>query len=309
MRQIATLDDPASAERFAGYLQLQGIQTQLLPEEKGTAIWVYDEDQVEQARRELELFRAEPTHSRYLQAAREARKIQRKTPSVAESLPTNADEGGLLRQIPLTLTLLGIALVVALLTQFGSRRDSYLMELLSITRYVSHGDYIQYRPGLPAIRSGEIWRLITPAFLHFDFLHLAFNGLMLLSLGGAVERARGTLKLLLLFVVLAVGSNVAEYYVQWKIPQEGGPALVWDESPLFGGLSGVLYGLFGYAWMKSRFEPELGLMASRETVLILMGWFIVCLIGLIPNVANVAHASGLLMGLAIGYAPCLWRKR
>jgi GlpG protein len=78
-------------------------------------------------------------------------------------------------------------------------------------------------------------------------------------------------------------------------------------------MSGVVYGLFGYVWMKARFQPELGLGIGPQTITILMIWFFLCmtpwfqsLIG--SGVANMAHASGLLAGMLIGYAPVVWRS-
>ena len=78
-------------------------------------------------------------------------------------------------------------------------------------------------------------------------------------------------------------------------------------------MSGVVYGLFGYVWMKARFQPELGLAISPNTILFMMLWFFLCMTPWIHSlfgsgVANVAHASGLIAGMLIGYAPVLWRS-
>ena len=84
-----------------------------------------------------------------------------------------------------------------------------------------------------------------------------------------------------------------------------------SDGPAFGGMSGVLYGLFGYAWMKTRFAPELGVTLSPQTVTTLLVWFVLCLSpflqAVIGPVANVAHAVGLLVGVAAGVAPHLPR--
>ena len=130
--------------------------------------------------------------------------------------------------------------------------------------------------------------------------------MMLLSLGGQVEASRGTVRFLALVLVLAVVSNLCEYYLEWDI--RNNPPLSWKASPLFGGMSGVIYGLFGYAWMKQRFAPGLGLRLRRETVIIMLGWFVLCLTGLAGSIANVAHASGLILGVVIGVIPRLWKR-
>jgi GlpG protein len=80
-------------------------------------------------------------------------------------------------------------------------------------------------------------------------------------------------------------------------------------NPLFGGMSGVLYGLSGYAWMKGRFAPELGIFLDPTLIFMMLAWFVFCLLGVIGSVANVAHGVGLLMGIAIGIAPHVFRRR
>jgi hypothetical protein len=39
----------------------------------------------------------------------------------------------------------------------------------------------------------------------------------------------------------------------------------------------------------------------------MIGWLVVCYLGIIPHVANTAHAVGLVAGIVIGYAPKLVR--
>jgi GlpG protein len=71
--------------------------------------------------------------------------------------------------------------------------------------------------------------------------------------------------------------------------------------PLFGGMSGVVYGLLGYVWMQGKFNPASNLHLQRQTVRLMIIWFFVCLTGLIGPIANTAHAVGAVMGIAWGY--------
>jgi GlpG protein len=73
--------------------------------------------------------------------------------------------------------------------------------------------------------------------------------------------------------------------------------------PYFGGMSGVLYGLFGYIWLRGQCDPASGLALSPTTVWTLMIWFFLCLFGIIGSVANGTHVVGLVLGVLWGAAP------
>jgi GlpG protein len=177
----------------------------------------------------------------------------------------------------------------------------------------SVGDFVWKfeSPGLEPILHGEVWRLVTPIFIHIGIWHLVFNMYCLYSMGGAIERQRGRLRYVSLILFLAILSNLCQYFL--GRPDLGVSIPLPDHVPAFGGMSGVIYGLFGYIWIKARFQPELGLSISPRTITILMIWFFLCmtpwmrlLIG--TGVANVAHASGLIAGMLVGYAPVLWQS-
>ena len=119
---------------------------------------------------------------------------------------------------PLTAILIVISVVVALGSGVGASFEK--VEPLLISYYV--------KQGLPEVMSGEVWRLLTPIFIHFGFMHLAFNMLWLWDLGGGIERAQNWFQLALLVIVIGISSNLAQYAF-------GGPG--------FGGMSGVVYGL------------------------------------------------------------------
>ena len=97
------------------------------------------------------------------------------------------------------------------------------------------------------------------------------------------------------FVLLAgIASNMGQYLAV---------------SPNFGGMSGVVYALFGYAWMKGRFDPGDGMGVPQTTVVIMMGWFLLCFTPYFPNIANEAHAIGLGTGVGWGYLSAVkWRR-
>ena len=144
----------------------------------------------------------------------------------------------------------------------------------------------EYSRGLPEIMSGQIWRLFTPIIIHFGLLHIVFNMLWLFDLGNAVEQRQGFGRLTLLILSIAAISNLAQYF--------------WD-GPIFGGMSGVVYGLLGYVWIQGKLNPNAGIGLHQQIVVMMLIWFVLCWTGLLGNIANMAHTVGLLMGIVFGW--------
>jgi GlpG protein len=137
----------------------------------------------------------------------------------------------------------------------------------------------------------QYWRLLTPAFLHFGWLHIVFNCLWLWELGSRVERVTGSMNMLGLFVVIALVSNASQYLF-------GGPGL-------FGGMSGVVYGLLGFAWVAPLIQPRWTIQPPTAIMLFMIGWLLACLLGLVEvlgfgAIANAAHLGGLICGGVLG---------
>jgi GlpG protein len=322
MRQLTTLSSADEARTLADYLLTQSIETKLECESDGWAVWVRDEDQVQRARQELEAFNRNPQDPRFKAAS--ATVLRRQKIKVEQEYHRRQDRfaarmsGGLLAY-PATVGLIVTSVLISVLSKNGNSL-SPLTQDLSFAPYVvwvqevtEDGEEMTFArpepPSMEPILQGQVWRLATPMFIHFTFLHLFFNMSWLYSLGGAMERRRGRLRYLGVVVVVAVLSNLAQYFLGH---------LDWSVSPprplpyaVFGGMSGVVYGLFGYVWMKARFQPELGLGIHPNTVIFMMIWLVLCMTPIIPyifgsGVANAAHVGGLLVGMVIGYVPTLW---
>lgn len=64
----------------------------------------------------------------------------------------------------------------------------------------------------PAIQSlADLYRFVTPMFLHMDFMHIAFNMVALYSVGGVLERVLGKGNFLLLYFVAGITGNASTY--------------------------------------------------------------------------------------------------
>jgi GlpG protein len=304
MRQIGTLSGEADARRFTAYLITQGIGAQAEEENDGWALWIREENQIEQARDELQSFKLDPKHSRYQGAERTAEAALREEHRRREKARKNIvelsgrwNQGGT-RRAPLTMTLLVLSVVVTLWTNFGGNRPQF--ETLSFSRLTVPRNVDREEPQIyhafSDIQRGQVWRLVTPIFMHLGLLHLVFNLFWLWHLGSQVENRYGTLYLGVLVLCAAIASNAAQaIFVH----------------PAFGGMSGVVYALFGYVWMKMLFEPSSGMFISGLNVIIMVGWFFLAMTGRVGDIANVAHGVGLAFGIAVGYAPQvlgMWRR-
>jgi tetratricopeptide (TPR) repeat protein len=80
-------------------------------------------------------------------------------------------------------------------------------------------------------------------------------------------------------------------------------------SAIFGedgvGLSGVVYGLFGFLLVLSRKDERFRTAVDAQTTGLFIGWFFICILltrtGAL-NVANIAHGAGVAVGALAGFA-------
>lgn len=185
---------------------------------------------------------------------------------------------------PVTLLLMALSVAGFLLVYL--RAPLTWLSLFTFAPFTLQDDAISF-----GSMGSEYWRLLTPAFLHFGWLHIVFNSLWLWELGNKVERTLGAVHMLGLFFAIALVSNACQYLF-------GGPSI-------FGGMSGVVYGLLGFSFVAARLQPRWDFEPSRPIMLLMVGWLVLCMVGVIEvlgfgAIANAAHVGGLLSGAALG---------
>lgn len=290
---IGHLAEETSARTFGDYLLVQGIENQVEAEkEQGWAIWIADEDKIEKATELLSQFRENANDPKYRAEARAAEQVRASKTKDQEAYRRKLrSRRHLFRPLTeygfglLTFVLIAISVTVFILSRFGEAHEPILG--LFITDFTTNTDW----KSLPEIRHGEVWRLFTPMFIHFGPLHILFNLLWLRDLGSMIEGRQTSWHLLALVLVIAAGSNLGQFY--------------FGRGPVFGGMSGVVYGLLGYVWIRGKLDPGSGLFLHPSTVTMMIIWFVACWTGLLGNIANFAHAVGLGMGMAWGYLSSL----
>ena len=285
MRHIGNIAEKKQAERFVHFLDSQQIEATLRPlQETGYDVWVLDEEHVATARQQLETFLAMPDDPRFDGAkgpqSRVARRFFQHRPPAdrARSIDVRTEivhRRGL-SPVPVTCLFIGVSVAVTLLAHVPA-----LAPMISKLYFSAYLGKV-----FPEIRAGEVWRLVTPIFLHGGLLHLLFNMIWLYQLGGQIEAQESSRYVAVMMLVFASICNTGQYIVS---------------GPLFVGMSGVVYGLLGYIWMMTCFQVGTRYMLSEQTVTFMLLWLGLCLVGIIPHVANTEHVVGLLLGVVWGF--------
>ncbi len=274
MTAIAALRLPLDVDLsgFVGVLQRLQMPHRVSEEAGEQVLWVPSEAQAADVR---ELYRRFPEGDPRLQALVPARRQGRLNEVWATS--------------KMTLLVLSLTLLVAGVTLLGESLAT--LHWLTFTDFRLQGDYLMFIPPAESLAAGQWWRLFTPMLIHFGILHLAMNSLWYWELGRRIEARQGAGWLLALTLLFALLSNAAQYLF-------GGPSL-------FGGLSGVLYGLLGYCWIFQRLAPTPAYHLPPGVLVMMLVWLVLCASGLITalgfgSIANAAHVGGLLAGCLAG---------
>ncbi|HET7018054.1 MAG TPA: rhomboid family intramembrane serine protease [Streptosporangiaceae bacterium] len=164
----------------------------------------------------------------------------------------------------------------------------YLIELTNSTRIVVDGGMFGY-----SVADGEVYRLITSAFLHeppdngFGLTHILFNMWALIVIGPPMERALGRSKFIALYLVSALAGSVMLYLLA--------------PGQLAIGASGAIFGLFGgFLVLAKRLQLDMRQIVVLIVINLAITFFV-------HGIAWQDHVGGLIAGIALTaayvYAP------
>ena len=272
---IGRINNPRAAQAFSDYMRTQQVDVTYRLIDGLYHLFITNPDDEDLTCAELREFLTNPDDPKYLDAS-------------WNEGNTNYHDSSYFRQTGslwvgfwqrsgvVTRTLTFISILVTLITVFGSNGE--------ITRWLTIADVFTWDGGLDEILSGQIWRLVTPIFLHFMLLHILFNMMWLWDLGGMIEKQQSSYFLLFFIFSIGILSNIIQFL---------------STGPAFGGMSGVVYGLLGYIWIRST-QPGSGYQLNRTIVVLMLIWLIMGFTGILGNIGNAAHLSGLILGIAYG---------
>ncbi|HKH51961.1 MAG TPA: rhomboid family intramembrane serine protease [Mycobacterium sp.] len=145
----------------------------------------------------------------------------------------------------------------------------------------------------PAVADGDLYRLVTSAFMHYGVAHLLFNMYALWVIGPPLEKWLGGLRFTALYALSALGGSVLVY-------------LLSSLGAATAGASGAVFGLFGASFVVGKrlnldTRWVIGLIAIN-----LAFTFVIPLLGG-QQISWQGHIGGLVTGAAItvayAYAP------
>ena len=265
---VAEMSHQFDVSRLCAELDTQKIAYKINKQENLSELWVEFPEQVPVALRVLE-------------------DINKRQYAIDRQLQGGESFQEQLKKMPVVATLLLMRLVGTAIVEWGFPLVHWFtFQDLSIV-----GQNLQFDTAENAMAKGEYWRLVTPIFLHFGIFHIAFNGLWLWELGRRMEPLIGSVQMIAAVLLMAVASNLGQY--------------LWSGPSLFGGMSGVVYGLLGYIWIRNKVAPKPILDIPKGLLGFMLFWLLLGMSGFINffmdgSIANVAHAIGLLTGMMLG---------
>lgn len=272
MIHIITLSNPQAADLFVNYMATKGVRIHAKNENQQISLWLEDQHQLEMVEKELNTFLREPFHPRYQAASWQTGDPKN---TGIKYRPAFSIKNMVQRSGPLTVLVIILCILVFIWQQVVGDYDVML-----------HLAW-PYEESL----NFEVWRYITPAFIHFSLMHIAFNLAMWWYLASQTEQRLGTGKLFVIMLVSALFSNWAQ-------------SLFTDSN--FGGLSGVVYALIGYVGLTGIHNPEKGIGAPTGLIVFSILWIVAGYMGVLgDSIGNAAHFAGFLIGLLMA----LWDNR
>lgn len=293
MRLVGITPQADQAERFVRYLKKSGTEALVRPEIKEFGVWVIEEDRLLAAKQDFQKFLDNPQGSDFqipiespAFSGDDPEGIASESPPETETSPTSEGAVGFVGAPPVwypTTAFIAFAVVsVSVLTWFGEDKNE-LFRRLTFYPMVDDGTMVPFNPK-------DAWRAITPVFLHLNAIQLLFNLLMFQDLAGQIEQRLGRFRLILLILLFSLISNLAEGFL--------GP------NRLFGGMSGMIFGLFGFVWMRAVYAPWTGFVMPPAMIWLLSAWFIMSLVNHAIPTNNWGQAFGFCFGVLLGvFAP------
>ncbi|NIS80545.1 MAG: rhomboid family intramembrane serine protease [Anaerolineales bacterium] len=138
-----------------------------------------------------------------------------------------------------------------------------------------------------AIAAGQLWRLVTPIFIHVDVWHIFVNMYSLYVLGPSIEQFYGTARMLILYMLSGItGVAFSLGFNRYNSV----------------GASGAVFGLVGtlgvFLFLHRQLFGRVGQDQLRRIVIVTL---LNLVLGMSAMIDNWGHLGGLLAGIGLGW--------
>lgn len=180
------------------------------------------------------------------------------------------------KRYPVTNSLLAITALVFLLIQvfrFGQTTAGYtIFEFGGM-----FGEVVRYDPT-------QLWRLVSPIFVHIGWQHFLFNSFTLYALGYQLEGLFGSRRFLILYLLAGIMGNAFVFFFTPNVVSAGA--------------STSLFGLFGAMALLRYYSrsPYVQVLGQRYTALLIANLIITLLN---PSISLAGHLGGAVGGCLV----------
>jgi len=275
--KVIEISSKANLGLFSQYLLDQGVSHHFTEEGLNQVLWVESEAAARFVRHAYE---------KYQSGELQVDVPDNSTTSLFSGLASGS------RRFPLTVVLIALNILLFPVGMGSNKFDNNsLFACLMLLDIEQVGVDYYFLPLGQTLAEGQWWRLMTPMFMHFSWLHIVFNLLWVWEIGRRIEQINNALVLFGLVVVSSVMANVTQVMMN-------GPGF-------FGGMSGVVFGLLGHSLLWSRLVPERTTGVASGVYIFMLIYLALGFTGAIDllglgRLANGAHLGGLAGGLVTG---------
>ncbi|MEH7403600.1 rhomboid family intramembrane serine protease [Gottfriedia acidiceleris] len=184
-----------------------------------------------------------------------------------------------IRKYPITTIMVGLCTILAIITTF---LGGYTIENI-----INLGGYEH-----ELVKQGEIWRLFTYAFMHGSYAHFFMNMTFMIILGRPLERALGSVKFLLFYLISVILTGLIINFN-------------YSPNTVETGASGVGYAFLGMYLFITVFRKKMLFSDDRKFVITFLGIGLLSSL-IIPSTSLTGHLAGMIIGFMI--TPLLLKK-
>ncbi|WP_088070354.1 rhomboid family intramembrane serine protease [Gottfriedia luciferensis] len=174
-----------------------------------------------------------------------------------------------IKKYPITTIMVCLCSILTMITTFSGG--------YSIQNIIKFGGYEH-----SLVEKGEVWRLFTYAFMHGSYVHFFMNMTFLIILGRPLERAMGSVKFILFYLiaVLFTGMMINLFYTPNTVET---------------GASGVGYAFLGMYLFITLFRKNMLFLDDRKFVMTFLGIGLLSSL-IIPSTSLTGHLAGMFIG-------------